>query len=110
MMMRAMLPQSTRLRRLPAAAAVCLLALAAACTEDHLARRDGVTLEVGNAKAVNMVQTATDTMPASARRTTLSTGGQRMTVAIERYRNPPLPDATSDSGEASAETATPSPQ
>jgi hypothetical protein len=57
-----------------------------------------------------MVQTATDTMPASARRTTLSTDGQRMTVAIERYRNPPLPDATSDSGEASAVTATPSPQ
>lgn len=108
-MMRAMLPQSTRLRRLPAAAAVCLLALAAACTEDHLARRDGITLEAGNANAVNMVQTATDTMPASARRTTLSTDGQRMTVAIERYRNPPLP-ATSDSGEASAVTATPSPQ
>ena len=109
-MMRAMLPQSTRLRHLRAAAAVGLLALAAACTEDHLARRDGVTLEAGNAKAVNMVQTATDTMPASARRTTLSTDGQRMTVAIERYRNPPLPDATSDSGEASAETATPGPQ
>lgn len=94
-----MLPQSTRHRRLQAAAAVALLALAGACTEDHLARREGITLEGGNAKAVNVVQTATDTMPASARRTTLSTDGPRMSVAIERYRNPPLPDESGDDGD-----------
>jgi hypothetical protein len=109
-MMRAKLPQSTRLRSLPAAAAVCLLALAAACTEDHLARRDGITLEAGNAKAVNMVHTATDTMPASARRTTLSTDGQRMTVAVERYRDPPSPEAPADSGDGSVKSAAPGPQ
>jgi hypothetical protein len=110
MMMRAKLPQSTLHRRLQAVAVAAVLTLATACTEDHLARRDGITLEGGNAKAVNVAQTATDTMPASARRTTLSTDGQRMTVAIERYRNPPLPDAKSDSGDGSVDSAAPRPQ
>jgi hypothetical protein len=72
--------------------------------------RCAVTLEGGNAKAVNVVQTATDTMPASARRTTLSTDGKRMTVAIERYREPPLPEAPADSGNGSADAAAPRPQ
>lgn len=104
----AVLSQWNRLGRLQAASAIALLALATSCTEDHLARREGITLEGGNAKAVNMAQTATDTMPASARRTTLSTDGERMTVALERYRNPPSPDESAGSAGAQIEASTPS--
>lgn len=99
-----MLPQPTRHRRLQAAAAVAILALSAACTDDHLARRETITLEAGNAKAVNMVQTAVSTMPASARHTTLTTDSGRMAVALERYRDPPLPEAE---GAGQVESATP---
>jgi hypothetical protein len=106
--MRAMLSKWIRFRHLQAAGAIALLALASACTADHLARREGVTMEGGNAKAVNMVQTAVDTMPASARRTTLSADGKRMSVALERYRNPVDPDQATDSSSAKIEASSPS--
>jgi hypothetical protein len=104
-----MAAQTRILRHTAAAGALGLLLAATACTEDHLARREGITLEGGNAKSVNMVQTVTDTMPRSARRIGHDTDGPRMVKAIERYRNPPDPNVTEEgkSNEASVDNSEP---
>ena len=55
--------------------------------EQYLQRKNGVTLGAGNAKAINSVTHVIDPWPLHSRYTRIPGNGERMSGAIERYRN-----------------------
>lgn len=79
--------------------AALLVSALSACTEDHFARRDTITVGAGDAVAVNAAQQTRDTMPASARRTALKHDANRLNKAMERYRNPEVDEGGEEAAE-----------
>jgi hypothetical protein len=55
--------------------------------EQYLARKNGVTVGAGNAKEINSATHVGDPWPWYARHTRLPGTGERMSGAVERYRD-----------------------
>src|SRR5215207_10940205 len=76
-----------RLTRLPAALTFASTILVG-CSE-YLDRRDTLLLGAGEAVQTNMVTQVIDPWPAHAQNTDIETNGQRMQLAMQRYRGVP---------------------
>ena len=70
------------------AAAVALGAILAGCSDPglYLDRRDTIALSAGDAVAANAVEQMVDPWPPASGNTNIAFNGQRMQMAIERYR------------------------
>lgn len=101
----------TPLRYVLAVGVLCAALLLPACNQTknpYLARRDGITLGLGDAKEANRVVHTVDPWPAYSGNRKLTTNGDRVLVGIERYRTntslEPKGATTTDDGEANADS------
>jgi hypothetical protein len=98
---------------------VAVLTLLAGCTQEYLARQDGVTANAGDAMAADRVTMMVDPWPRASADKNIAFNGERMQSAIERYRTnkviPPTIDGTSSdfqpqqAPQAAAPSAAPAP-
>ena len=87
-------------RTLAAAAALALGAMLAGCSDIYWDHRETVDLSGGDAQAANTITQEVDPWPRYAGNKTIPYNGQKMQVAVERYRTgtviPPVSAVTSD--------------
>jgi hypothetical protein len=77
----------SRLRLRGIVPALLIAALLGACSDIYYDRREGVSLQAGNAVASNIAVETIDPWPAVAANRAIPANGQRMQAAVERYRN-----------------------
>ena len=68
------------------AAAVALAASLGACSDLYMDRRDTIALSAGDAIAANKAEQVVDPWPAASGNKNIAFNGQKMQLAIERYR------------------------
>jgi hypothetical protein len=81
-------PDTRAMARLTAAAiaAVTLGATLGGCSDMYFDRRDTIVLGGGDAVATDQAMQMNDPWPPESRNTAITTNGQRMQSAVERYR------------------------
>jgi hypothetical protein len=99
-------------------ATALLGAMLGGCSEYYFDRRDGVTLQSGEAMAANRVTQMIDPWPAASGNRNIAYNGEKAAVAAERYRTgrviPPVNVTTSSAAYVAAQqqaqsTVTPAP-
>ena len=81
-------PRTNRAARLSASCvtAVGVGLLLAACSDDYWVRRDTIALGAGDAIAGNAVTQMVDPWPPGSGNRNIAFNGQKMQIAVERYR------------------------
>jgi hypothetical protein len=92
-------PETKRTAR-PLAAALALAGYLGGCSDAYWDHRETIALSGGDAVAANTVTQVVDPWPPNSGNKTIPYNGQKMQVAVERYRNgaviPPISAVTSD--------------
>ena len=88
-------------------AATLLAAALGGCSEYYFDRRDGITLQSGEAMAANRVTQMIDPWPAASGNRNIAYSGEKAAVAAERYRTgrviPPVNVTTSSAAYVAAQ-------
>lgn len=93
------------------AAGVVLLAVLTGCSDQYLARRDGITQDAGDAVLTNRVTQMVDPWPPASANRNIAFNGDRMEAAYTRYRTGQTipPNGISTGTTYQAAPATPAP-
>lgn len=78
--------ESNKSSKLVVAAIAAVAGLMVAGCEEYRARRDSITAEHGNAVAHNIAVQTIDPWPAASRDTRIDVDGERIGIAVERYK------------------------